>query len=163
MVTDVSSALTIYLRNHEAVAQARRDLFRRAAANQSDKPYSTELRQLVTEEEEDFQSLREFMRAVKVRPDLVLASTMRLAERVGRLKPNGHLLRRAPLSDLIEIEGLLDTVYAKLACWRALAALQPDERAGSVAVDALIQRAEGQVERLAVMHRSVAGQVLSTH
>jgi hypothetical protein len=58
----VPSPLTIYLRNHEAAARAGCDLFRRTAANQRHKPYADELRQVVTEVEEDLNSLRELMR-----------------------------------------------------------------------------------------------------
>ena len=92
---------------------------------------------------------------------MLLGSALRLAERVGRLKPNGRLLRRAPLSDLIEIEGLLDAVHAKAAGWRALAAAQQDKWSDSIGVDVLIQRAKGQVDRLAAIHQSVAADVLS--
>lgn len=155
------SPLTIYLRNHEAAARAGCDLFRRTAANQRHKPYADELRQLASEVEEDLNSLRDLMRRAGVRSDLLLGSALRLAERVGRLKPNGHLFRRAPLSDLIEIEGLLVALHAKAAGWRALAAAQQDHWSDSIGVEALIQRAEGQVDRLAAVHQSVAADVLS--
>ena len=157
----VPSPLTIYLRNHEAAARAGCDLFRRTAANQRHKPYADELRQLVTEVEEDLNSLRELMRRAGVRPNLLLGSALRLAERVGRLKPNGRLLRRAPLSDLIEIEGLHDAVHAKAAGWRALAGAQQDNWSDSIGVEVLIQRAKGQVDRLAAIHQSVAADVLN--
>jgi hypothetical protein len=154
----VPTPLAIYLRNHEAAARAGCDLFHRTASNQAHKPYADELRQLAAEVEEDLTSLRDLMRAVGVRPDLLLGSALQLAERVGRLKPNGRLFRRAPLSDLIEIEGLLDAVHAKASGWQALAAARQDDWRDSVG--ALIQRAESQIDRLAEIHRSVAAEVL---
>ena len=36
-----------------------------------------------------------------------------VAETVGRLKPNGTLVRRSPLSDLMELEALSAAVEAK--------------------------------------------------
>lgn len=148
----MASQLAIYLRNHEAAASAGYDLFRRTMSSHRRKPYATELRELVTEARKDLNTLRELMRSLQVPTDQVLGVTLRLGERAGRLKPNGHLIRRAPLSDLVEIEGLLNAVHAKAAGWEALAA------AGISGVDVatLLTRARSQSERLAAIHRSVA-------
>ena len=146
------SQLAIYLRNHEAAASAGHDLFRRTLSSHRRKPYAAELRELVAEAHEDLNTLRELMRTLSVPTDQVLGVTLRLGERAGRLKPNGHLVRRAPLSDLVEIEGLLNAVHAKAAGWEALAA------AGISGVDVarLMTRARSQSQRLAAIHRSVA-------
>ena len=151
------SQLAIYLRNHEAAASAAYDLWRRTLFSHRRKPYATELRELVAEAKEDLASLRRLMRELRVPPDPLLGATLRLGERAGRLKPNGHLIRRAPLSDLVEIEGLLNAVHAQAAGWEALAA------AGVQAVDvqALITRAQSQRERLAAIHRTVAAEALN--
>ena len=153
--------LAIYLRNHEAAGQAGLDLFRRAAANQRNRPYAGELAELATEIEQDLESLRAIMRAAGVSPDRVQALALRLGERVGRLKPNGQLLGRAPLSDLIEVEGLLDAVRAKAAGWHALSCV-PTPRWGDAAdTESLYQRALGQAERLSAIHRQVAARVFT--
>jgi hypothetical protein len=153
--------LAIYLRNHEAAANAGRDLFRRTAASQRDRPYAGELADLSTEVEEDLQSLQAIMRSVRVSPDLLQGLVLRVGERVGRLKPNGSLLGRSPLSDLIEIEGLLDAVRAKAAGWQALA--QVPEPGWSAAADPqlLYERALDQAERLHAIHRQVAARVFT--
>jgi hypothetical protein len=79
---------------------------------------------------------------------------------VARLKPNGRVLRRSPLSDLIEIEGLVDAVTAKRSGWLALAAARlPADVADQVAQ--LITRADGQLARLAPIHATVAATVLT--
>lgn len=89
---------------------------------------------------------------------------MRAGERFARLKPNGRILSRAPLSDLIEIEGLLDAVRAKWAGWHALLAAEPDllqpQRIDPAEVDALRLRAESQTEILTRLHAEVAARVL---
>lgn len=154
------SPLEIYLRNHEAAAGAGYDLFRRTAANQRRKPYGAELAELATEVREDLRALRRLMRELGIRPDPVLGTALRLGERVGRLKPNGHLLTRAPLSDLIEVEGLLDAVRAKWAGWHALVAAGGDSWSDSVNLDELVARADSQIERLITLHRSAAAEVL---
>ncbi len=154
------SPLEIYLRNHEAAAQAGYDLFRRTSTNQRRKPYAAELAELATEVGDDLRALRRLMRELSISPDPVLGAALRIGERVGRLKPNGHLLSRAPLSDLIEIEGLLDAVRAKWAGWHALVAGGGDSWGDAIDLDALIARADSQIERLITLHRAAAAEVL---
>lgn len=154
--------LAIYLRNHEAAAQAGLDLFRRAASSQRHRAYGPELNELVLEVEADLKALRNIMRGHGVQPDPMLAVVLRLGERLARLKPNGHLVQRSPLSDLIEIEGMLDAVRAKAAGWQALTALDNRQPAGTVELDDLIHRATSQTQRLATIHVAVAADVLHT-
>lgn len=159
--SDMSSSLTIYLRNHDAGARAGIDLFRRAAAGQRDHPWGPELADLATEVAEDARSLRQILRAARTGPDLVQGAALRLGERIGRLKPNGHLLRRAPLSDLIEVEGMLDAVRAKAAGWQALGTVADPPWAGQVDTGVLHERALDQAARLAEIHRTVASRVFT--
>lgn len=152
--------LTVYLRNHEAAARAGQDLYRRTVSNHRRKPYVDELRDLATEARADLGALRQLMRQLGVSPDRLLGVTLQLGERVGRLKPNGHVLRRAPLSDLVEIEGLLDATHVKAAGWSALAAAKVDTGQPGLDLEALRQRAEDQLQRLRVIHRTVAADAL---
>lgn len=150
--------LAIYLRNHEAAAQAGHDLFQRVARSHRRQPYGVDLTRLAAEVEADLRSLRRILRRHHVLPDARLGLALRAGERLGRLKPNGSLLQRAPLTDLIEIEGLLDAVRAKAAGWQALAAAgTPPE---SVEFETLLDRANSQASELVEIHRRVAAQVL---
>lgn len=154
------TALEIYLQNHEAAARAGVDLCRRAAFNQRRQAYGPELKRLRRDIGEDRSRLRTIMTAVGAQPNPLLGVALQVGERIGRLKPNGRVLRRSPLSDLIEIEGLVDAVSAKRSGWYALAAARlPAEQADQV--DQLIQRADGQLERLAAIHTAVARSVLT--
>lgn len=63
----------------------------------------------------------------------------RVAERAGRLKSNGRLVRRSPLSPLLELEALRVGVEGKAAVWQTLhnlarwrncAAARSDRRSG---------------------------------
>jgi hypothetical protein len=155
----VPSPLSIYLRNHEASARAGLDLVRRTASNQRRRPYGRDLQQLVVESQEDLDALHGLMRRLQVSPDPVLGTALRLGERVGRLKPNGHLVRRAPLSDLVEVEGVVAVTQLKAAGWRALAAAGAGQGAE---LDDLLGRAERQLDRLAALHRLVAAGVLTS-
>lgn len=151
----------IYLRNHEAAAQAGRDLFRRAARTQRARPWAGDLHALTSAVEADVRSLRQIMRAMSVSPDRVSGLALRLGERAGRLKPNGHLLTRAPLSDLIEVEALLDAVRAKQAGWHALEAARVLPTGLDSVLEDLLRRADSQVTLLVDVHQQTAKVTLS--
>lgn len=156
----MSSALRIYLQNHEAAARAGFDLCRRAARNQRDQPHGPVLDGLCVAIQEDRERLQVIMRAVHVGPNPLLGLVLQAGERVGRLKPNGRMVRRSPLSDLIEVEALIDAVSAKRAGWYALAAA-PLAVPETHQVAELIDRADDQLERLRPVHALLAAQMLS--
>ncbi len=88
----MASALEIYLQNHEAAGRAGHDLFRRSATNQRRRPYADKLAALTDDVRDDLAELRSLMRDAGFRANPVLAVALRLGERLGRLKPNGHLV-----------------------------------------------------------------------
>ena len=155
-------SLAIYLRNHDAAAQAGVELFRRAEGNQRDRPYGPQLTELRTEVEQDARALRSVLRAEGVQPDRAQGLLLQLGERAGRLKPNGSLLRRAPLSDLIEVEGMLDAVRAKAAGWQALTPIAAPRWRAEVDPQEYYDRAMSQAERLSTIHRSVATRLFTS-
>lgn len=150
--------LAIYLRNHEAAAHGGADLFRRMSGSQARRPWGSELERLTADVAEDLRSLRTLMRGWRVTTDPWATLTVRVGERVGRLKPNGHVVRRSPLSDLVEVEAGLDAVQAKSAGWQALLAATTPTPA--VDLEELARRAEDQVARLRTVHAQVAKAVL---
>jgi hypothetical protein len=149
--------LAIYLRNHEAAAGGGADLFGRLSRSQRDRPWGPELVVLADEVAQDLASLRGLMAAWGVRPDALAGLAVRAGERVGRLKPNGRVLQRSPLSDLVEVEAALDAVHAKACGWRALRAAAP---AAPADLDELERRADDQLTRLRAIHATVAAAVL---
>ncbi len=157
----MNRALAIYLRNHAAAADAGLSLFRRAAARQRDRPYGAELAMLRDEVDQDRRTYRVLLRAVRTPHDQVQSAALRLGERVARLKPNGHLVRRAPLSDLIEVEAMVDAVRAKSAGWLALSRVAEPPWAGQVDINEQLARALDQVTRLEQIHRTVATRVFT--
>jgi hypothetical protein len=154
-------SLAIYLRNHDAAAQAGVELFRRAESNQRDRPYGPKLAELRAEDEQDARALRSVLRAEGIQPARAQSLLLQLGERAGRLKPNGSLLRRAPLSDLIEVEGMLDAVRAKAAGWQALVPIPAPRWRAEIGPQEYYDRAMDQAERLSTIHRSVATQLFT--
>ncbi|SDE42092.1 hypothetical protein [Auraticoccus monumenti] len=156
----MTKPFVILLRNHQAGGRAAIDLFTRTAAAQRDRSYGAELERLLAEAREDLAFNERVMRRLGVPPFRALVVAARVGERLGRLKPNGHLVRRAPLSDVIELEGLIATVSVKVAGWEA-AQVAGELLEGELAeLEGLIQRGHSQTERLTEMHRTAAADVL---
>ncbi len=149
--------LKIYLQDHYAGATAGVALFRRAATSRRGDGAGPEIARLATEIAEDRQALREMMRSVRVRPAVGKAALAWAAERAGRIKPNGRLARRSPLSDVVELEGLLLAVNGKINGWQSLREVaEGDGRLEGSALQTLLRRADEQQERLLEIHRRSA-------
>jgi len=154
--------LGIYLNDHLAGATAGLELARRMASAQRDKPHGSTLDQIATEIDEDRAALITIMGNldVPVRQYKVYAGWV--AEKLGRLKLNGHLTDRSPLSDFLELEGLRLGVEGKLALWRTLGALTTVEpRLRTEQLDDLEARAQRQVATLEGLRMSTGRQVFA--
>ena len=97
--------------------------------------------------EEDRQSLEEIMQALGVGIDRLKVAAGWTAEKLGRLKLNGRLLGYSPLSRVVELEALILGVRGKLALWRSLEALEPEQLAQARLTE-LVARADRQLEGL---------------
>jgi len=149
--------LSTYLNNHLSAASAGVDLFRRAAASHRDGDRGAELYRLADEIAADRRTLRGIMQRLEVEENKVMQGVSRVGERLGRLKPNGYLVSRSPLSELVELEALRDAVAAKKAGWQVLRALAVhDDRVMREEMETLLERADDQGERLYKMHLRVA-------
>jgi hypothetical protein len=117
-----SEHLSIYLRDHHAAGRAGSALAHRVAAN-TDLPLlrRAELTVVAREVAEDLSALESMMTAFGIDPSTVKDGVALVGERLGRLKLNGSLISRSPLSSVLELEGLLAGITAKAALWRALA------------------------------------------
>ena len=83
-------------------------------------------------------------------------------EKAGRLKFNGHLLTRSPLSDLEETEMLRLGVEGKAAGWRTLRAVaERDSRLDTGQLDELLARAARQSDEFESLRVRIAAQVLA--
>jgi hypothetical protein len=142
--------LPIYLNDHLAGATLGVELARRTARENAGSELGLFLADdLLPEIVEDRRTLRELMRALEIRASRPKVAGAWVAEKVGRLKPNGETTRYSPLSRLVELEGLASGIEAKRAMWLALAAIRDrDERLRNFDFDALTERAGSQRDRL---------------
>lgn len=138
-----TSLIARYLVDHYAGSCAGIDFFRRVASGHSDQAVRTAVGSMVAEIQQDQQALGRFLRAAGGRPSRIKNTAARVAQQLGRLKLNGRLVSRSPLSDMIELEGLCLAVTGKLHGWLLLRALA-DPRFPDAQLETLIDRAEQQ-------------------
>jgi predicted DNA-binding ribbon-helix-helix protein len=155
MTDEGERLLGIYLNDHYMGANAGVALAGRAAKNHAGTAAEPQLRELADEIKADLASLVSFMRALAINPSKVRAGAGVAAERVGRLKLNGHVLSRSPLSSVIELEGLRTGVDGKKNLWRTLRLLaDTNPRLDADLLDELLERAEVQSDQLELLRLS---------
>jgi hypothetical protein len=141
--------LGIYLNDHLAGATAGSELARRAATSHGGTPVGAVLARLAREVTQDRAALVEMMTALGVTVRQYKAGLAWLGEKAARLKPNGRMGARSPLSLLEEIELMRLGVEGKAASWRTLRKLaERDQRLDSRQLDDLIERARSQSQTL---------------
>jgi hypothetical protein len=153
--------LGIYLNDHLAGATAGFELARRVAGTSQVPAPPAELRQFAQEVAKDRDALQRIMGTldIPVRSYKVWAAWA--GEKAGRLKPNGRLTTRSPLSNLEELELLRLGVEGKAAGWRTLRALADrDSRLDAGQLDELISRARRQAGFLEESRIRAAQQVI---
>jgi hypothetical protein len=153
--------LAIYLNDHLAGATVGLELARRVAGTGQVPAPPAELRQFAQDVAEDRDTLLRIMGTLglPVRSYKVWAAWA--GEKAGRLKPNGHLTTRSPLSNLEELELLRLGVEGKAAGWRTLRTLADrDSRLEAGQLDELISRARRQAGFLEESRIKAAQQVI---
>jgi hypothetical protein len=149
--------LSIYLADHYAGSTFGVELVRRARDQSQGTPYGDFLVALAGEIEEDRAALEAIMGELRVERDPVKVALAWTGEKLGRLKLNGRLTGYAPLSRVVELEGLIAGVSGKLALWRALKEIAPGEpRLDHAQLDQLADRARRQLAGLREQHARAA-------
>lgn len=141
--------LRIYLNDHSAGALAGIEVARRCLNNNQESSLGDYLTTFISEVEEDRGELLRLMDALGFPRDRLKESMGWTAEKLGRLKLNGHLTHYSDLSRVVELEGLIIGVTGKLSLWRNLKSIaDTDPRIAVVDLDRLEKRAEHQREEL---------------
>ena len=140
-----SRMLRIYLQDHHAASAGGVGVARRALG-----PSHPLARQIFR----DRDALERVMRQLDVTPSALKVGIVRVAELGGRLKLNGRIFERSPLSSVVELETLVVGVRGKEALWASL------QRAGvsleDVDLDALVESARAQGAELEALRLSAA-------
>ncbi|MFF4451992.1 hypothetical protein [Streptomyces goshikiensis] len=154
--------LAIYLNDHLAGASSGVALIRRMARTHRGRAAGPALAELAGQIAADRESLREFMTALDVPAQWPRVVVGRLAEKTGRIKLNGRLVRRSPLSDVLELEVMRLGVEGKASLWRSLRTVaDTDPRLDGAAVDRLLARARRQADVLEELRVRAARQTFA--
>lgn len=141
--------LGVYLNDHLAGATAGSELASRMARSHRGEEESGSLRRLAVEITQDRSALLAIMASLGISVRAYKVGAAWIGEKLGRLKFNGRLLSRSPLSDLEELEVLRLGVEGKAAGWRTLRTLaDADTRLDAGHLDKLISRAASQSAQL---------------
>ncbi|WP_274563198.1 hypothetical protein [Streptomyces spiramyceticus] len=147
--TEPSPLLGIYLNDHLAGSVAGLELARRMAKAHAGSAVGSALRPIAAEIAQDRAALLEIMSEFGIPARRYKVCAGWLTEKVTRLKSNGRLVRRSPLSTMVELETLRLGVEGKAAAWKALRLLTDGgPRLDPEVLDLLLERAEGQIQVL---------------
>lgn len=154
--------LRIYLNDHLAGAAGGVNLARRLAGSHKGTAAEQELADIARQVADDRDALLAIMGQLGIGRTYYKESLATVVERIGRLKLNGSVLQRSPLSSVVELEGMVLAVTAKGAGWRSLRALADTEsRLDPARLDALIQRADAQLATLERLRIQAVREALS--
>jgi hypothetical protein len=116
--------LAVHLRDHDALLVAAGELAERMSSPErpdEERAFAAELGRLASD---DRDCLEQFLRRLGSAPSRARATAVVVAEKVGRLKLNGRVLRRSPLSAVTELEGSRLLLASDRDLWSGLAHLE---------------------------------------
>ena len=160
MPADARRYLAIYLNDHLAGSTGAIEMVERGAKQYEGSELGAFFSRIGTEIEEDRATLEAIMARNGIPQQAYKRAAAWIAEKAGRLKFNGALLRRSPLTPLVELETLAVGIQGKHALWRALQATPPDPETAAQ-VDYLVERAERQFDAVEQHRIEVAREALS--
>lgn len=154
--------LNLYLSDHLSGAEAGTQRIERMAETYIDTPVYTPLAELAAEIRAEHDLLAELLPALglkRMRSRQIVAA---VGERLGRLKLNGRIITRSPLSLLLETELARSAVSGKLGVWQSL-----HDNAEQLGLDAAffaqrVEAALAQIERIDRIHDFVAPRAFRT-
>jgi len=144
--------LGLYLSDHLTGSTAGVSRIERMAKAYSDTPVSSELDYVCAAIQRERELLKKLIHDLGVarRPHRQAAAW--LLERVGRLKLNGRLFGRSPMTMVLEAELMRSAILGKLGCWQVLEELAPDLGLDAATFAALGRDAQAQIEALSRVH-----------
>ena len=155
--------LHVYLQDHRAGAVGGVRLARRCAAHSRDTELHSQLTEIARHIEDDARSLDQILERLGIPYPRIKVALVRTGEWLGRVKLNGRVFGRSPLTQLVEVEGLIGGVELKRQLWVTLALLGTvDEGLSGFDFGRLEQRASDQLQILQAAHDRFASDLDST-
>ncbi|WP_449278851.1 NAD-dependent epimerase/dehydratase family protein [Leucobacter sp. GX24907] len=147
-----SELLELYLSDHLTGATAGVERFERMSEAYIDTPVYARLSELTQEVRWERAFLNELIDDLGLRQRSYRQAVAWAGERLGRLKSNGRLLTRSPLSLLIESELMRSAVVGKLGLWQTLATNAEDLNLDAQLFEDLSDGARRQLASLDEVH-----------
>lgn len=149
--------LGIYLDDHAALLVGGYELVRRALRGASEPELHRLLEALLPELRDDREAVARIAASVGHRPSRLKPRLAWAAEKAGRLKLNGAVTTRSPLSGLVELEAIAAVLGACRDRWRTLERVGPGEARDDAGRRA--SRVEGRLGPLEELRLRVADTV----
>ncbi|MFC8342275.1 hypothetical protein [Streptomyces sp. NPDC057280] len=161
--SDDTKLLGIYLNDHLAGATAGTERATRLTRTARGSALGRAIEPVAAEIAQDRKALLDIMRDLGVPARRYKVCAGWAGEKLGRLKPNGHLVRPSPLGTVLDLEALRLGIEGKAAAWQALRRLSAtDDRLDAAQLDTLLQRAQQQQERVEEWRIRQAEEALAT-
>jgi hypothetical protein len=153
---DRDELLRIYLADHRAGSVGGLGLARRMGS--SNHRHAVQLEVLAQELAESQRDLDRVMTIVGSERSSIKDAVAAIGERIGRLKANGRITGRSPLTDVVELELLSCGLAGQRQLWRALRELGDElpVEVGEVAATRLTL-VEDQISRVDAWHQDAIG------
>jgi hypothetical protein len=159
-----SRLLSIYLADHEAASAGGAALAARLAGGAIDPGLRESASAVAASIAAERRTLGELMGRLGTRPSVPKRVAVRLGAELGRLKWNGRLAQRSPLSDIVELEALIAGVTGKERLWATLARVLSEAGESADAATARHLQGEAQDQRglLVAHHDAICASSLRT-
>ncbi|MET3922700.1 hypothetical protein [Arthrobacter sp. UYEF20] len=155
--------LGLYLSDHLTGATAGLARIERMTEAFADTPVSAEIARLSVQVRQERDLLRGLIQDLGVRRRPHRQAAAWLAERAGRLKLNGRIVRRSPLTMVLEAELMRAAIMAKLGGWQTLEELAPDLGLDRATFVTLGDDARAQIEALSRIHEHARRNAFRRH
>ncbi len=120
-----SELLAIYLNDHRAILTGEIALAERCRSAHSGTDLASTLTRHIGHVESDRDLVDELIQAAGASISALKSAGAKVAERLGRLKLNGQLLKQSALSPVVELEGLVLATHGRAAMWETLIRSHP--------------------------------------
>jgi hypothetical protein len=144
--------LGLYLSDHLTGSTAGVSRIQRMVEVYANTPVSADLARVSAEITRERQQLLDLIHDLGVRQRPHRQAAAWLAEHAGRLKMNGRILSRSPMTMVLEAELMRAAVLGKLGGWQTLAELAPELGLDKATFTALADDARSQIEALSRVH-----------
>jgi hypothetical protein len=144
--------LGLYLSDHLSGSTAGVSRIQRMAEVYAGTPVSADLARVSAELQRERDLLEGLIHDLGVRQRPHRQAAAWLAEHAGRLKLNGRIVRRSPMTMVLEAELMRAAILGKIGGWQTLEELAPDLGLDPATFQKLSDEARGQIDALSRVH-----------